>query len=184
MPEQSNVILSRICYLHIYVIANYHQKRNIVAATIITIPIKAYPCFSCFSSPFHLSAAAVNSRPIASKASISHNHRIRTYKRYAAIGNITVFKPIQDNCLPNTADMPMPAPMTIQLSSSTKTTHLCSSKSNAVHIPTTIRNIKGNASCRIGSNVCGNSKDLPKIECQSLLIHFPISLPSAIMKMC
>ena len=33
--------------------------------------------------------------------------------------------------------MPMPAPMTIQLSSSTKTTHLRSSKSNAVHIAPT-----------------------------------------------
>ena len=101
-----------------------------------------------------------------------------------ANGNITVFMPNQDNCLPNTAAIPTPEPITIQLTSSTKTTHLRSSKSKAVHMPTTIMNIRGNASCKTantGNTGFGNVGTFPKIECQSLLIHFPISLPSVIM---
>ena len=101
-----------------------------------------------------------------------------------ANGNITVFMPNQDNCLPNTAAIPTPEPIAIQLTSSTKTTHLRSSKSKAVHIPTIIRNIRGNASCKTantGNTGFGNAGTFPKIECKSLLIHFPISLPSDIM---
>lgn len=142
---------------------------------------RALPCFSCGSRSCHHSCNLNTKLSMASIVPISQSQRIRTYSRYTATGSMTVFKPILDSCLPNTAAMPMPVPMTMILTAWSHTTHLRSLKSRAVQIPTTIRNIKGKKSCKIGTNARLNTNVLPKIARQSLLIQTPISLPSVTM---
>ena len=139
------------------------------------------PCFSFGSRSCHQSVSLVTRVANPSMAPVSKSHRVRTYSRYTAIGSITVFNPIADSCFPNTNDIPMPLPMNMMLTLSANSTHLRSSKSRAVHIPTTIRNITGRKSCKIGAIACFNANGCRKIACQSLLIQEPISLPSVMM---
>ena len=147
--------LSMLSSSHIQAI----HLQTIIAAIINMTARRALPCFSFGSRSCHQSVSLFTRLANPSMAPVSKEHRVRTYSRYTAIGSITVFNPIADSCFPNTDDMPMPLPMTMMLTLSANNTHLRSSKSSAVHIPTTIRNITGRKSCKIGTIARFNVND-------------------------